>query len=1181
MKLPQLDPCGNNQTASASPTSAESWKHDVFLSFRGEDTRRGFISHLDRALAYWQAMKTFKHDRDIEVGPISPELLTAIEQSHLGIIVLSPNYASSTWCLDELSKILECIQEQDTRILPIFYNVDPSDLRNQRGSFAEAFTKHEERYSEDVKKVNRWRAALRKVANLSEWDSKNYRSEAELVEEIVKCVWKEVHPTFMLSGSLENLVGIDFALKQLRLHLAPEENDVRFIGIWGMGGVGKTTLANLVFQKISHHFEHSRFLSDVRKKKLSALQTQILFPILKGDHIWDEWEGTFFIKKYLCNKKVLLILDDADQLSQLEKLVGEKNWFGVGSRIIITTRNERLLVQHGTMSHKVDVLNDDEALELFCQHAFKNDQPEEGFQELSQHFLHYAKGLPLALKILGRSLYGRDQDVWKSALYNLNKIPEPEIFDSLKVSYYGLKEMEKKIFLHVACLHRGRDKEQVIETLDSILDISSRIGIDILVETSLLTVEKLHSQGNSVEMHDLIQEMAWRIVREESPEEPGKRSLLWCRNDIFHAFMNNTVTEAIEGIALRLPELEVVHWNCTEAFDKMQGLRFLEFDNVMISSAPKVLPNSLRIIRWNWYPSKSLPPRFEPCFLAKLEMCYSKLVRLWDGAKDFPKLKHMDLSYSDKLTSVPDFTRITNLEELILDGCTDLLEVHLSIAVHKKLKVLDLRDCTSVRTLPSELEMDSLEFFSISGCSKVNKIPEFGEQMKNLSMLGLGGTAIAQIPSSVERLVGLVELNISDCKSLLGLPSAICKLNSLKTLRMLGCSKVDKLSGEMECLENLDLRGTAMRDPLLVMKNLKRLSFSGSVAKPSTCIGNGIAAWGLVLSSLHHLCSLTKLDMSDCNIGEGAIPDGIGNLSSLRWLLLCGNNFVSLPASIRLLSNLDCLELQRCKRLEQLPDLPSNSFLYVDVNDCTSLKRLSDPSKSSGGANVYDFIFTCLNCFSLVEEEGWINRIFAMIMRLASEGLYPMWTGNLIVCPGSEIPDWFENPSVGDSITMELPLPPQPCSDWVGIALCVVFEDSEYLQNSDTLLDYDFLKIECLSGAHETLTVGHLESQHLWHFYLPRDDIKHQIQLKGKEDGLCSHCFSFKSHYRLKGSPDKFLETSSIMKKCGARLVFERDLEEFSRILKIPKPVLLDAYSSDEEAGPIGSSGSGSSDDEN
>ncbi|BFG40692.1 hypothetical protein CerSpe_269660 [Prunus speciosa] len=165
--------------ASTSRTSAEwappRWKHDAFLSFRGEDTRRGFISHLDRALAYWQAMSIFKDDRELEVGAsISLELLTAIEESYLAIIVLSPNYASSTWCLDELSKILECM-EDTKRILPIFYDVDPSDVRNQKGSFAEAFTKHEERFSGDAEKLNRWRAALRNVANLAGLDSKNYK----------------------------------------------------------------------------------------------------------------------------------------------------------------------------------------------------------------------------------------------------------------------------------------------------------------------------------------------------------------------------------------------------------------------------------------------------------------------------------------------------------------------------------------------------------------------------------------------------------------------------------------------------------------------------------------------------------------------------------------------------------------------------------------------------------------------------------------------------------------------------------------------------------------------------------------------------------------------------------------------------------------------------------------------
>ncbi|CAL8173635.1 unnamed protein product [Prunus armeniaca] len=660
----------STQRASTSRTSTEwappHWKHDVFLSFRGEDTRSGFLSHLYHELQYWQAIKTFKDDRDLEIGAtISPELLTAIEESHLAIIVLSPNYASSAWCLDELSKILECMQDTK-RILPIFYHVDPSDVRNQRGSFAEAFTKHEEKFrvvnwwraplrkvanlfgwdskhvefSGGVEMVNRWRAALTKIANISGWDSKNYPSEAELIKRIVKCVFMKVHPTFMLSGSLDKLVGIDSALEQLHLHLAPKDNDVRFIGIWGMGGVGKTTLAKLVFQRISHHFELSWFLSNVREVSgkqggLVNLQRQILFPILKENvaHVWDEGAGTFFTQNRLCNKKVLLVFDDVDQLNQLKTLAGKKDWFGVGSRIIITTRDERLLVEHGiAIRYKVEVLKDDEALELFSQNAFKKNQPEEGFLELSRCFVHYAKGLPLALTALGSFLYARGQDKWKSALDNLGKIHNPTIFDSLKLSYDGLEEIDKKIVLDVACFHKGKYKEQVIEILDSIYNISSRIRIDVLIEKSLLTIEKLHFRSIIVEMHDLIQEMAREIVHLESPEEPCQRSRLWHRGDISHVFMHNSGTGAIEAIGLHLPKLEEVHWN-TEAFSKMHGLRLLEFDNAIVSSGPKDLPNSLRIIRWSWYPSKSLPSSFEPHFLVELDMRRSKLSHLWDGAK--------------------------------------------------------------------------------------------------------------------------------------------------------------------------------------------------------------------------------------------------------------------------------------------------------------------------------------------------------------------------------------------------------------------------------------------------------------------------------------------------------------------------------------------------------------------
>ncbi|KAL6269130.1 hypothetical protein ACE6H2_026041 [Prunus campanulata] len=1083
----------STQRASTSRTSAEwapsRWKHDVFLSFRGQDTRRGFISHLDRALAYWQAMRTFKDERELEVGAtISLELLTAIEESYLAIIVLSPNYASSTWCLDELSKILECM-EDTKRILPIFYLVDPSDVRNQRGSFAEAFTKHEERFSGDAEKLNRWRAALRKVANLTGLDSKTYKSEAELVDDIVKRVWKKVNPTVTLLDSQEKLVGIDSALDQLRLHLAPEEKDVRFIGIWGMGGVGKTTLAKLVYEKISHHFEHRCFLPNVRKGEVSGLGRQLLSSILKENYIpgWDEGEGILFIKNRLWNKKVLLVLDDVDQLNQLKKLVGNKNWFGVGSRIIITTRNERLLVEHGIEKlYEVKVLKNDEALELFSRHAFKKDQPEEDFQKLSQHFLNYANGLPLALKTLGCALSGRDKDVWKSALYNLNKIPEPEIFDSLRVSYYGLKEMEKKIFLHVACLHRGKNKKQVIQILDRSLDISSLIGISSLIEKSLLTIEKLHFRSNIVEMHDLIQEMAREIVRQESIQEPGRRSLLWHRDDIFHVIMNNTGTGAIEAIGLRLPKLEEVNWNCTEAFSKMHGLRLLHFDNVIVSSAPTDLPNSLRTISWSWYPSKSLPSVLEPRFLVELRMCNSKLVQLWDGAKVLPNLTFMDLSYSDQLTSTPDFTGIPNLEVLLLEFCTSLVEVHPSFAVLKKLKDLRLIDCPIINSLPSEVEMDSLERFTLLGSPKVKNIRRFVEQLNNLSNLSLQGIAIEQIRPSIEHLVGL------------------------KGLNLMGCTKINKM----------------------------------------------------VVSSLNRFTSLEELNLSFCNIGEGAILDDIGCLSSLKHLDLFGNDFVSLPSSIRFLSKLVSLGLEGCKRLERLPDLPLN-IKTLTVDDCISLKRLPDPSRP--GANLYDFELFCLNCFKLVEEKDWINAIFEMIRRAAIEGM--LLKDNGIVCPVFGILDWFGNPSVGDSITVELPLPPHPSnsSDWVGIAFCVVFYDSEYFDSPASLLGYEFFKIKVRSSQRYLDLSPHsfpariLVSEHLWVFYLPRD---HPSLTDASR-------FSFETYYSSHiDSGLEELKTSSIIKECRARLVYKRDLEEFSRLMYC------------DEAGPIGSGGSGSSDED-
>jgi len=150
-------------------------KYDVFLSFRGEDTRRNFTSHLYDALSR-KKVETFIDNNELQKGDeISPALLKAIEQSHASIVIFSENYASSRWCLNELKKILECKQYMEQIVIPVFYNIDPSHVRKQTGSYKQAFAKHKRDLKHNNDKLEKWKAALTEAANLVGWDSRSYR----------------------------------------------------------------------------------------------------------------------------------------------------------------------------------------------------------------------------------------------------------------------------------------------------------------------------------------------------------------------------------------------------------------------------------------------------------------------------------------------------------------------------------------------------------------------------------------------------------------------------------------------------------------------------------------------------------------------------------------------------------------------------------------------------------------------------------------------------------------------------------------------------------------------------------------------------------------------------------------------------------------------------------------------
>ena len=351
-----------------------------------------------------------------------------------------------------------------------------------------------------------------------------------LIKEIVTNIFNRLLSIAPCDAQV-NLVGIEFSINDVELLFS---SDVRMVGIYGMGGIGKTTLAKAIYYRIFNQFEAYTFLED--NGDPNDLLKKLLSRLLKVEsHLINDPELTS-IKARLQFKKVLLVIDNVNNLKTLEKLVGNQNWFGPESKIIITTRHKHLLVTHGVNKvYEVQKLKDNDAVVLFSRYAFKQDQPSEDYVKLSERVLVYAEGLPLALTVLGSFLFNRSISDWESALAKLHSIPDKKIQGVLQVSFDGLDEEEKDIFLDIACFFAGEDKDHVIKILDA-CGFSSCIAITVLTDKSLITVS-----DNKLRIHNLLQKMGREIVRRTSTKEPGKRSRLWLHKDVYHVLTENTV----------------------------------------------------------------------------------------------------------------------------------------------------------------------------------------------------------------------------------------------------------------------------------------------------------------------------------------------------------------------------------------------------------------------------------------------------------------------------------------------------------------------------------------------------------------------------------------------------------------------------------------------------------------
>ncbi|KAL3744307.1 hypothetical protein ACJRO7_013552 [Eucalyptus globulus] len=888
-KINVLSESGANSRPSASSTFVTGNNYHVFLSFRGLDTRKSFVDHLYHRLKdvglKFHPNFVFRDDESLPFGEdIAANLLSAIEHSKVSIPVISENYAASEWCLRELIHIMECKESREQIVLPVLYKVKPKDVRHLGGSFGETFRIHEHRFDEEVKQQGP--TALKKALDLRVFESDKFADgcEGELVNELVEIIVHKQQHDFQPHLPV-NLVGIEDRVAEVMKLVDIACPDTRTIGIWGMGGIGKTTLATIIYNKLFNEF-----------KGMEYVQSLMISDITKNleRRVRDSKVGITMIRSS-CEKKVLILLDDVDCHDHLDNLIGDCK-FKSGSRIIITCRDKTLLKSEYKL-YELKEMNCKESLLLFSRYAFEEEQLPTNLATLSGDIVATTGGLPLALMVIGSLLNGvKDEMVWREMIEKLRNAPDEVVQGKLRISYNTLTNKEKHIFLDIACFFLGIDK-RIATYLWEDLKFFPRTGLQVLINRLLIKID----EKDRLRMHDQLRDLGRTIARPEDMK-PWHWSRPW-DVETMKILGRKEENENIE--VLRLDEMGSKEFMERESFKKMPNLKFLHVEDVDFDGDFEGSLAELRWLTWKRCRDSFEATNFHLEKLVVLDLSsdyFSGNWRGWSSIK-MERLKVLNLSCCLGLKSTPNLSMFKNLEMLILKGCSNIKEIDPSIGDVKRLVSLNLSLCKSLEKLPEQL----------------------GE-LENLERLVIDLTPIKEIPSSIGKLGELVELDLS-CTEIKELPEFIRELNKLKILRISN-SPIKRLPsslGKLQSLQELDANGCFyLEGQILVDKG--GLSSLKALRLRETKISG-------LPENLDQLSSLEHLDLLGCHFLQ-SLPKTPFSLSSLQ--LTCRSNELPLLSHLK---HLKKLFLWCCMSLQSIPELPS-CIGKLDVFECPKLERL-------------------------------------------------------------------------------------------------------------------------------------------------------------------------------------------------------------------------------------------------